>query len=55
MRTAPVAVLFGELARGHEARADTARVVLFAVQVPGVPGLYAEEALWSSASALLAP
>jgi DNA/RNA-binding domain of Phe-tRNA-synthetase-like protein len=51
----PVAVLFGERARGHEPRARTSRVTLFAVQVPGVPGLYAEEALWASASALLVP
>jgi DNA/RNA-binding domain of Phe-tRNA-synthetase-like protein len=51
----PVAVLFGELARGHEPRKTTTRLVLFALQVPGVPALYAEEALWSSASALLAP
>jgi DNA/RNA-binding domain of Phe-tRNA-synthetase-like protein len=50
----PVAVLFGELAPGHEPRRRTPRVTLFAVQVPGVPSLYAEEALWTSASALLA-
>ncbi len=51
----PVAVLFGDVAPGHEPRAQTERVVLYAVQVPGVPDLYAEEALWASASALLAP
>jgi DNA/RNA-binding domain of Phe-tRNA-synthetase-like protein len=51
----PVAVLFGDRAPGHEPRARTERVVLFAVQVPGVPGLYAEEALWASAHALLTP
>jgi DNA/RNA-binding domain of Phe-tRNA-synthetase-like protein len=51
----PVAVLFGERAPGHEPRSRTARLVLYAVQVPGVPALYAEEALWASASALLAP
>ena len=51
----PVAVLFGELARGYEPRTATTRLVLFALQVPGVPALYAEEALWSSASALLTP
>lgn len=51
----PVAVLFGELARGHEPRAGTARLLLFAIQVPGVPALYAEEALWSTSSALLVP
>jgi hypothetical protein len=30
-------------------------VTLFAVQVAGVPTLFAEEALWSAASALEAP
>lgn len=49
-----LAVLFGERAPGHEPRARTPRVTLYAVVVPGVPPLYAEEALWSSASALLA-
>jgi hypothetical protein len=47
-----LAVLFGELAPGHEAPARSTRVRLFAVQVAGVPTLYAEEALWSCAHAL---
>jgi DNA/RNA-binding domain of Phe-tRNA-synthetase-like protein len=51
----PVAVLFGERGPGHVPRSKTARVTLFAVQVPGVPTLYAEEALWSCAHALQAP
>jgi DNA/RNA-binding domain of Phe-tRNA-synthetase-like protein len=51
----PVAVLFGDRAPGHEPHARTARVTLFAIQVPGVPGLFAEEALWASANALLVP
>lgn len=51
----PLAVLFGERAPGHEPRARTRRVTLYAVLVPGVPALYAEEALWASASALTAP
>jgi len=50
-----LAVLFGERAPGHEPHARTSRVTLYAVVVPGVPALYAEEALWASASALLAP
>ena len=50
----PVAVLFGERAPGHEPRPRTRRVTLYSVLVPGVPDLYAEEALWASASALLA-
>ncbi|MGO9489398.1 MAG: hypothetical protein ACLQBB_10270 [Solirubrobacteraceae bacterium] len=52
--TAPLAVLFGDRAPGHVPRAGTERLTLFAVQVPGVPALYAEEALWSASSALLA-
>jgi DNA/RNA-binding domain of Phe-tRNA-synthetase-like protein len=50
-----VAVLFGDLAPACEPRARTRRVTLFAVQVPGVPALYAEEALWSCVNALQAP
>jgi DNA/RNA-binding domain of Phe-tRNA-synthetase-like protein len=50
--SAPVAVLFGELAPGHEPRARSPRLVLFALQVSGVPDLYVEEALWMSAAAL---
>jgi DNA/RNA-binding domain of Phe-tRNA-synthetase-like protein len=50
-----LAVLFGELAPGHEASARTRRLQLFAVQVAGVPTLYAEEAVWSCASALDLP
>ena len=37
--------------RGHEPRAGSDRVMLFAVQVAGVPALYVEEALWSACSA----
>lgn len=50
-----LAVLFGEGAPGHEPKARTARLTLYAVKVPGVPALYAEEALWSCASALEHP
>lgn len=52
---APLAVLFGELAPAHAPVASTRRVELFAVQVAGVPELYAEEALWSVRAALEAP
>ncbi len=50
--SAALAVLFGDLAHGHAPRARTARLALFAVQVAGVPDLYAEEALWTCAAAL---
>lgn len=49
---AAVAVLFGEIGGGHAPAADTRELVLFAVQVAGVPTLYAEEALWSARAAL---
>ncbi|HEV7528114.1 MAG TPA: hypothetical protein VGO29_04400 [Solirubrobacteraceae bacterium] len=48
----PLAVLFGELAAGHAPEAHTRRLALFAVQVAGVPELYAEEALWICGSSL---
>jgi DNA/RNA-binding domain of Phe-tRNA-synthetase-like protein len=47
-----LAVLFGELAPGHEPAAGTRRLELFAVQVAGVPALYVEEALWTCRTAL---
>jgi DNA/RNA-binding domain of Phe-tRNA-synthetase-like protein len=48
----PLAVLFGELASGHAPGQRTRTLALFAVQVAGVPELYAEEALWSCRAAL---
>jgi DNA/RNA-binding domain of Phe-tRNA-synthetase-like protein len=50
--SAALAVLFGELAPGHEAKANTSRLTLFAIQVAGVPSLYVEEALWMCRAAL---
>jgi DNA/RNA-binding domain of Phe-tRNA-synthetase-like protein len=49
---AALAVLFGDVAPGHEPRSATRHVSLFAVQVAGVPTLYAEEALWTCRAAL---
>jgi DNA/RNA-binding domain of Phe-tRNA-synthetase-like protein len=48
----PLAILFGEPAPGHAPSAGTRRLVLFAVQVAGVPALHVEEALWACHSAL---
>jgi DNA/RNA-binding domain of Phe-tRNA-synthetase-like protein len=53
--SAPLASLFGDCAPGHRPGPRTRRLALFALQVPGVPGLYVEEALWGAASALEAP
>jgi hypothetical protein len=47
-----LAILFGELAPGHEPHARTRRLELFAVQVAGVPSVFAEEALWACRAAL---
>jgi hypothetical protein len=53
--SAALAILFGELAPGHEPRSRTRRLRLFAVQVAGVPTLYAEEALWTCRATLEQP
>jgi hypothetical protein len=53
--SAALAPLFGELAPGHGAGADTRHLTLFAIQVAGVPSLYVEEALWSCRTAVEAP
>jgi DNA/RNA-binding domain of Phe-tRNA-synthetase-like protein len=50
-----VAVLFGEIAPGHAAGARAGEVVLFTLQVPGVPSLHVEEALWMCLSMLDGP
>jgi DNA/RNA-binding domain of Phe-tRNA-synthetase-like protein len=50
--SAALAVLFGELARGHEPHARSTRLTLFTVQVDGVPALHAEESLWTCRAAL---
>ncbi len=53
--SAALAILCGEVAPGHEPHAGTRRLTLFAVQVAGVPTLYAEEALWRCRAALEQP
>lgn len=50
-----LALLFSGVAPGHAPRARSERVSLFAVQVPGVPTLYVEEALWACRAALQTP
>jgi hypothetical protein len=50
-----VAVLFGEIAPGHAAGVDADEVVLFTLQVPGVPSLHVEEALWMCRATLEGP
>ncbi len=50
-----LAVLFEDPVAAHAPRSGTHLVTLFTVQVAGVPRLFAEEALWSAASALEVP
>jgi DNA/RNA-binding domain of Phe-tRNA-synthetase-like protein len=49
-----VALVFGETAPGREARKGALRVALCAVQVPGVPDISVEEALWTVAGIVAA-
>lgn len=51
-RSAIHAVLFGELAAGHEVSSRTERIALFAVSVQGVPAIHVEEARWVCAEIL---
>jgi len=50
----PLAPLFGEPAAAHVAGRRTARLLLFALRVDGVPPLHVEEALWRCAETLAA-
>jgi DNA/RNA-binding domain of Phe-tRNA-synthetase-like protein len=47
-----VATLFGAPGSTHAPARDTRRLALVTVVVPGVPALYAEEALWIAGEAL---
>lgn len=53
--TAALAVLFGELAPGHAARPVAGEPTLFSLQVPGVPTVHVEEALWMCRAMLEGP
>jgi len=53
--SAALAILFGEMGGGHRPKAKSRRLVLFSVQVAGVPTIYVEEALWACRSALQQP
>lgn len=46
------ALLFGDIAPGHEVSRTTKRAVLFSVGVDGVPAIHVEEALWLCAEVL---
>jgi DNA/RNA-binding domain of Phe-tRNA-synthetase-like protein len=48
----PIAVLFQPVGEAHAPTRATSRLLLVSVVVPGVPALYAEEALWIAGEAL---
>jgi DNA/RNA-binding domain of Phe-tRNA-synthetase-like protein len=48
------ALLFGDIARGHEVTRRTERIALFSIGVDGVPDIHVEEALWIAVEALRA-
>jgi len=50
--SAPVSVLFGEVAEGHGVGRRTERVLLVSVRVKGVPMISVEEAMWTAAEML---
>jgi hypothetical protein len=43
----PLATLFGAVAEGYGVTWETARMLIYTVQVPGVPGIYVDEAMWT--------
>jgi DNA/RNA-binding domain of Phe-tRNA-synthetase-like protein len=49
----PLAVLFGDIARGYGVGPDTSRMLLATVRVKGVPDVSVEEALWTVADILV--
>jgi hypothetical protein len=48
----PLALLFGATASGRGVSPKTARTILAAIQVKGVPDIAVEEAIWLAASAM---
>lgn len=48
----PVATLFGEIAPGRGVTKETARMLVYTVQVPGVPAIFVDEAMWTCVGVL---
>jgi len=48
------ALLFGEIAPGHQVSPRSRRLALFSVAVDGVPAIHVEEALWATIEVLTA-
>ena len=43
----PLATLFGAVTEGYGVTWETARMFIYTVQVPGVPGVFVDEAMWT--------
>jgi DNA/RNA-binding domain of Phe-tRNA-synthetase-like protein len=43
----PIATLFGPVDPAHGVTRDTARMLIYTIQVPGVPGIFVDEAMWT--------
>ncbi|HEY3019932.1 MAG TPA: hypothetical protein VGJ32_07045 [Solirubrobacteraceae bacterium] len=43
----PLATLFGPVFEGYGVTWDTTRMLIYTVQVPGVPGIFVDEAMWT--------
>ena len=43
----PLAALFGPVAEGRGVTWETARMLVYTVQVPGVPAIFVDEAMWT--------
>jgi len=43
----PLGTLFGEIATGKGVTKQTNRMLIYTVQVPGVPGVFVDEAMWT--------
>jgi hypothetical protein len=50
----PLAPLFGELPRDRVVAKETTRTLVYTVQVPGVPAIFVEEAMWTCLGVLQA-
>src|SRR3954462_11645076 len=43
----PIATLFGGVDAAHGVTKETARMLIYTIQVPGVPGIFVDEAMWT--------
>jgi len=48
----PLATLFGDVGPGHGVTKQTTRMLIYTVQVPGVPAIFVDEAMWNCVGVL---